>query len=76
MDEALLNVNKVIFTNSLQKSQEAYTEWSKSYDKDIDALFCATSIETAEMFEKHAMNSETLLDVGSGKKSCLINWGY
>ena len=72
MDEALKHVNEVVFSNSLQESQRFYTEWSKSYDKDVDALLCTYAVEAAKMLEKHAMNSKTLLDVGSGKDQSKI----
>ena len=67
MDQALQNVNNVVFAKSFEESTDNYTKWSEVYDNDLTTLGCEPSLETAKMFEKYGMNSKMLLDVGGGK---------
>jgi len=67
MDQALDQVNKVVFSNSFQESNNVYTKWSKEYDEDIKTLGCTPSLEAAKMLQSYGMETKCLLDVGGGK---------
>ena len=67
MDQALQNVNDVVFAQSYHESTTAYNKWSEVYDEDIESLGCTFSLEAAKMFKEHGMNQKLLLDIGGGK---------
>ena len=67
MDAALKQVNNVVFSKSLNESQQNYDVWSATYDEDLKALGCLPSLETAKMFKKYGMDSNVLLDLGGGR---------
>ena len=66
MEEALRNVNDVVFAKSFQDATNVYTGWSETYDKDDKTLGFQTAAETAKMFLEFGMSSKKLLDLGGG----------
>ena len=77
MNQAWKTVNTVVFSNSFHESDKAYTKWSEDYDQDVKMLGYFPSLEAAQMFVKHGMNSKLLLDVGGGKSgsACFTRFG-
>ena len=70
MDSAIEKVSDVVFSKSSEETQNVYNgTWHETYDEDMVTLGFRPPHEVAKMFEKHAMNSKVVLDVGGGKKS-------
>ncbi|CAK8679960.1 unnamed protein product [Clavelina lepadiformis] len=66
METALNSVKNVLFCNTLEKSQEAYTNWSDGYDSELGSLHYQLPQHSAKMFAKYVKNSKTVLDAGAG----------
>ncbi|XP_076817049.1 methyltransferase-like protein 27 [Clavelina lepadiformis] len=78
VEAALNNVHAAIFCDNVKDSQEEYSGWCDSYDKDADTLNYQSPPQAAKMFGKYCKDATTVLDVGSGtgKAAQLIREEY
>lgn len=66
IESALVNVNEVVFSNSLEESQKYYDDWSKSYDDNMATLGSSYAPAAGEMFVKYGKACKIMLDIGVG----------
>ena len=68
IDDAMKNINDVVFSDSAEQSQSVYDSWSKAYDENMVVLGSAYAPETGKMFCKYGKKCSVMLDIGAGTK--------